>query len=142
MHKAASHRPKDAELLDTYRRNLLTRSKKLPLSLKTYLRHLKVLHKLFQKLVGQGQRPCRSLRRATHLWAKPNISFFPIGGFYPPINSSCLQHESLRADKVRPLKARDVKGFALNTHEGRCPSTLRAFEKARAKLLVVLGKVY
>ncbi|MFR3008804.1 MAG: hypothetical protein ACLTLZ_02680 [Pseudoruminococcus massiliensis] len=36
-----------------------------------------------------------------------------------------------------PLEARDVKGFALKTHEGLRPSTLRAFSKARAKLLSV-----
>ncbi|MFR7820635.1 MAG: hypothetical protein ACLU24_08940 [Candidatus Pseudoruminococcus sp.] len=29
-----------------------------------------------------------------------------------------------------PYRARDVKGFALNTHEGLRPSTLQAFEKA------------
>jgi len=34
------------------------------------------------------------------------------------------------ANFVRPLGARDVKGFALKTHEGLCPSTLQAFKKA------------
>jgi len=34
----------------------------------------------------------------------------------------------------------NVKGFALNTHEGPRPSTLRAFEKAQAKLLIFLEK--
>ena len=33
---------------------------------------------------------------------------------------------------------RDVKGVALKTHEGLRPSTLRAFKKARAKLLIFL----
>jgi len=37
--------------------------------------------------------------------------------------------------------ARDVKGVALKTHEGLRPSTLRAFKKARAKLLIFLGKL-
>jgi len=46
------------------------------------------------------------------------------------------------ADKIRRLGTKNVKGFALKTHEGLCPSTLRAFEKARAKLLSVLGKVH
>ena len=32
--------------------------------------------KTVKRLVGQGQRPCRSPQRAKHLWAKPNISFF------------------------------------------------------------------
>ena len=40
------------------------------------------------------------------------------------------------ADKVRHLGAKNVKGFALNTHEGLRPSTLQAFEKAWAKLLI------
>ena len=31
---------------------------------------------------------------------------------------------------VRLLGTRDVKGVALKTHEGRCPSTLQAFKKA------------
>ena len=44
------------------------------------------------------------------------------------------------ANFVRHLGARDVKGFALKTHEGLRPSTLWAFEKAQAKLLIVLGK--
>ena len=46
-----------------------------------------------------------------------------------------------------PSRVRDVKGFALKTHEGLRPSTLRAaftskagVEKARAKFLIVLGK--
>ena len=39
-----------------------------------------------------------------------------------------------------PLGAKNVKGVALKTHEGLRPSTLRAFEKARPKLLIVLGK--
>jgi hypothetical protein len=33
------------------------------------------------------------------------------------------------------FEKRDVKGVALNTHEGLRPSTLQAFEKACAKLL-------
>ena len=40
-----------------------------------------------------------------------------------------------------PSRVRDVKGFALKTHEGLRPSTLRAFKKARAKLLSVFGKL-
>ncbi|HJI56958.1 MAG TPA: hypothetical protein OIL92_05030 [Oscillospiraceae bacterium] len=36
--------------------------------------------------------------------------------------------------------ARKVKGVALKTYEGLRPSTLRAFKKARAKLLIFLGK--
>ena len=36
---------------------------------------------------------------------------------------------------------RDVKGFALKTHEGLRPSTLQAFKKARAKLFSVLWEV-
>ena len=36
--------------------------------------------KTVKKLVGQGQRPCRSPQRAKYLWAKPNINF------------SCQQH--------------------------------------------------
>ena len=39
-----------------------------------------------------------------------------------------------------PSRVRDVKGFALKTPEGLRPSTLRAFKKARAKLLSVLEK--
>ena len=46
----------------------------------------------------------------------------------------------LIANFVRNLKERDVKGFALNTHEGLRPSTMQAFEKAWAKLLSVLGQ--
>ncbi|HJI56816.1 MAG TPA: hypothetical protein OIL92_04285 [Oscillospiraceae bacterium] len=34
------------------------------------------------------------------------------------------------ANFVRNFKKRDVKGFALKTHEGLRPSTLQAFEKA------------
>ena len=36
------------------------------------------------------------------------------------------------------LGAKNVKSFALKTHEGLRPSTLRAFKKARAKLLIFL----
>jgi hypothetical protein len=36
----------------------------------------------------------------------------------------------LIANFVRNLKERDVKGFALNIHEGLRPSTMQAFEKA------------
>ena len=46
----------------------------------------------------------------------------------------------LIANFVRNLKERDVKGFALNIHEGLRPSTMQAFEKAWAKLLSVLGQ--
>ena len=38
------------------------------------------------------------------------------------------------ANFVRHLGARDVKGFALKTHEGLRPSTLQAFKKAWPKL--------
>ena len=34
------------------------------------------------------------------------------------------------ADKIRLLDAKKVKGFALKTYEGLCPSTLQAFKKA------------
>ena len=43
-------------------------------------------------------------------------------------------------DKVHHLWEKNFKGFALKTHEGLCPSTLQAFEKAWAKLLSVLDK--
>jgi len=75
------------------------------------------LLKLFQKLVGQGQRPCRSPQRAKHLWAKPNIllllngglcpPFFAdvvykrkSGGFYPPLK----EQRMLRASPLKPTK--------------------------------------
>ena len=51
-----------------------------------------------------------------------------------------LMTKEKAADKARLLGTRDVKGVALKTHEGRCPSTLRAFKKARAKLLIVFRK--
>ena len=33
-------------------------------------------------------------------------------------------------DKTAAQRAKNVKGVALKTHEGLCPSTLQAFEKA------------
>ena len=41
-----------------------------------------------------------------------------------------LMTKEKAADFVRLLGTRDVKGVALKTHEGRCPSTLQAFKKA------------
>jgi len=39
-----------------------------------------------------------------------------------------------------PLGERNVKGVALKTHQRLCLWKLRAFKKARAKLLIILGK--
>ena len=39
------------------------------------------------------------------------------------------------------IGAKDVKGFALKTHQRLRLWKLRAFKKARAKLLSVLGKI-
>lgn len=41
------------------------------------------------------------------------------------------------ADKVPHLKVRKVKGVAHKTYEGLRSSTLRAFSKSQAKLLIV-----
>ncbi|MFR7818908.1 MAG: hypothetical protein ACLU24_00030 [Candidatus Pseudoruminococcus sp.] len=49
--------------------------------------------------------------------------------------------DNISGELRSPLGERNVKGVALKTHEGRCPSTLRAFKKARAKLLTVLGEL-
>jgi hypothetical protein len=45
------------------------------------------------------------------------------------------------ADKVRHLGAKNVKGFALSTHQRLRLWKLQAFEKAWAKLLTVLEKL-
>ena len=61
-----------------------------------------------------------------------NISLFLKCGLCPPLLTNVATK--------RNLGARQVKGVALKTHEGLRPSTLRAFKKARAKLLIVLEK--
>ena len=115
-----------------------------------FQRHSKVLLKLFQKLVGQGQRPCRSPQRAKYFMphkAQEGRKTFQWNVFRRepsqgvPCKTNIANNRKKAVDKVHRSGAKNVKGFALKTHEGLRPSTLRAFSKARAKLLVVLGKI-
>jgi len=65
------------------------------------------LLKLLKKLVGQGQRPCRSPQRAKHLWAKPNILLLLNGGQSPPFFLLMLFTKEKAADKIRRSKSKE-----------------------------------
>jgi len=64
------------------------------------------LLKLFQKLVGQGQRPCRSPQRAKYFWAKPNILCTLSGGLRPPLNFLALLTLVLKGGQSPPLECK------------------------------------
>ena len=58
--------------------------------------------KTVKRLVGQGQRPCRSPQRAKYLWAKPNICFF-LGERSSPLSTNIANKIKLSGGQSPPL---------------------------------------